>query len=162
MFCFRIVLDLQRVSACGDSVSSMVTILHYCVYQSQLPYGSDSKESTCNAGHPGSIPRSGRSAGEGNGNPLQYSCLENPMNGGAWRAQSTGSQRIAHDCATNTHIHTGGAVAKNPPSRKRRFSPWVGNIPWNGKPLQYSCLGNPIDREAWQATVHGVTKLDTT
>ena len=48
--------------------------------------GSDSKESACNAGDSGSIPGSGRSPGEGNGNPLQYSCLENPMDGGAWWA----------------------------------------------------------------------------
>ena len=45
-----------------------------------------SKESACNAGDMGSIPGSGRSLGEGNGNPLQYSCLENPMDRGAWRA----------------------------------------------------------------------------
>ena len=45
-----------------------------------------SKESACNAGDPGSIPGSGRSPGEGNGNPLQYSCLENPMDRGAWWA----------------------------------------------------------------------------
>ena len=43
-----------------------------------FPGGSDGKESACNAGDPGSIPRSGRSSGEGNGYPLQYSCLENP------------------------------------------------------------------------------------
>ena len=43
----------------------------------------DSKASVCNAGDPGSIPGSGRSLGEGNGNPLQHSCLENPMDGGA-------------------------------------------------------------------------------
>ena len=42
------------------------------------------KASACNAGDPGLIPGSGRSPGEGNGNPLQYSCLENPMEGGAW------------------------------------------------------------------------------
>ena len=48
------------------------------------PGGSDTKESVCNAGNLGSIPGSGRSPGEGNGNPLQYSCLENPMEGGAW------------------------------------------------------------------------------
>ena len=48
--------------------------------------GSDSKESACNAGDPGSIPESGISPGEGNGNPLQYSCPENPMDRGAWRA----------------------------------------------------------------------------
>ena len=51
-----------------------------------FPGGSDSEESACSAGDPGSIPGSGRSAGEGNGNPLQYSCLENPMDGGAWQA----------------------------------------------------------------------------
>ena len=50
-----------------------------------FPGSSDGKESTCNAGHLDSIPGSGRSPEEGNGNPLQYSCLENPMNGGAWR-----------------------------------------------------------------------------
>ena len=43
-------------------------------------------ESACSAGDPGLIPGSGRSSGEGNGNPLQYSCLENPMDGGAWEA----------------------------------------------------------------------------
>ena len=42
------------------------------------------KASAYNAGNPGSIPGPGRSSGEGNGNPLQYSCLENPMDGGAW------------------------------------------------------------------------------
>ena len=45
--------------------------------------GSDGKVSAFNAGDPGSIPGSGRSPGEGNGNPLQHSCLENPMDGGA-------------------------------------------------------------------------------
>ena len=46
--------------------------------------GSDSKVSAYNEGDPGSIPGSGRFSGEGNGNPLQYSCLENPMDRGAW------------------------------------------------------------------------------
>ena len=50
----------------------------------ELPGGSDSKASAYNAGDLGSIPGSGRPPGEGNGNPLQYSCLENPMDGGAW------------------------------------------------------------------------------
>ena len=48
------------------------------------PGGSEVKASACNAGDLGSIPGLGRSPGEGNGNPLQYSCLENPMEGGAW------------------------------------------------------------------------------
>ena len=51
-----------------------------------FPGGSDGKASAYNAGDPGSIPGSGRSPGEGNGTPLQYSCLENPMDGGAWQA----------------------------------------------------------------------------
>ena len=48
-----------------------------------FPGGSDSKESAYNAGDPGSIPGSGSSPGGGNGNPFQYSCLENLMDGGA-------------------------------------------------------------------------------
>ena len=51
-----------------------------------FPGGSEVKASACNAGDPGSIPGLGRSSGEGNGSPLQYSCLENPMDGGAWWA----------------------------------------------------------------------------
>ena len=51
-----------------------------------FPGGSDGKESACNVGDWGSIPELGRSLGEGNGNPLQYSCLENPMDRGAWGA----------------------------------------------------------------------------
>ena len=51
-----------------------------------LPGGSEGKETACNAGDLGTIPGSGRSPGGGNGNPLQYSCLENPMDRGAWWA----------------------------------------------------------------------------
>ena len=51
-----------------------------------LPCGSAGKESACNAGNPGTIPGSGRSPGERNGNPLRYSCLENPMDRKAWQA----------------------------------------------------------------------------
>ena len=51
-----------------------------------FPDGSDSKESACNAQDLSSTPRSGKSPGEENGNPLQYSCLENSMNRGAWWA----------------------------------------------------------------------------
>ena len=51
-----------------------------------LPGGTDGKEFACNAGDLNSIPGSGRSPEEWNGNPLQYSCLENPMDRGAWRA----------------------------------------------------------------------------
>ena len=50
------------------------------------PHSSVGKEFACNAVDPGLIPGLGRSLGEGNGNPLQYSCLENPMDSGAWQA----------------------------------------------------------------------------
>ena len=65
---------------------------------------SDGKEPACNTEHPGSVPGSGGSSGEGNGNALQYSCLENPMDRGAWRA-------TVHEVAqsqtrlTNTTLH---------------------------------------------------------
>ena len=55
-------------------------------HPNQFPGGSDSKASAYSAGDPGLIPGLGRSPGEGNGNPLQYSCLENPRDGGAWWA----------------------------------------------------------------------------
>ena len=54
------------------------------VTNTDFPGGSDGKPSAYNAGDPGSVPGSGRFPGEGNSNPLQYSCLENPMDKGAW------------------------------------------------------------------------------
>ena len=54
--------------------------------QRGFPGGSDGKESTCSVGDPGLTPGSGKSPGEGNGYPLQYSCLENPRDGGTWKA----------------------------------------------------------------------------
>ena len=65
-----------------------------CFYFKNFYFGfpgvSDSKKSSCSAGDPGSIPGSGTSPGEGNGNPLQYSCLENPMDRGSWQATDYG------------------------------------------------------------------------
>ena len=76
-------------------------------FYSQYPGGSESKESACNVRNPGSIPGSGRSLGEGNGYPLQYSCLENSMDRGAWWAiQSRGSQRVGHDWQLTQPIPT--------------------------------------------------------
>ena len=63
-----------------------------------VPWGLSGKESVCSAGDPGSTPGSGRSPGEGNGNPLQDSCLENPMNIGAWWATySSWGHRVGQD-----------------------------------------------------------------
>ena len=65
-----------------SSISFRSPIKCYLIREDFLG-GSDGKASAYNAGDPGSIPGSGRSPGEGNSNPLQYSCLENPMDGGA-------------------------------------------------------------------------------
>ena len=65
-----------------------------------LPWWLNGKESTCNAGDTrdmGLMPGSGRSPGEGNENPFQYSCLENPMDSEPGRLQSMGVQRVGHD-----------------------------------------------------------------
>ena len=70
-----------------------------------FPSGSVVKNTLANAGDVGSTPGSGRCPGVGN--PLQYSCLENSMDRGAWRLQSIGSQRVGHDGeCIHTHIHT--------------------------------------------------------
>ena len=64
--------------------------MHFlCLHKDRAVWLS-SKESACSAGDLGSIPGLGRSSGEGNGNPLQYSCLENPMDRGAWWAMVHG------------------------------------------------------------------------
>ena len=65
-----------------------------------FPHSSLGKKSACSAGDPGLIPGLGRSPGEGNSNPLQYSCLENPMERGAWGATVHGVARVRHDLAT--------------------------------------------------------------
>ena len=74
---------------CGGEIA---TVENVCVYRYLMDQiraslgGSDGKASACNAGDLSSIPGLGRSPGGGNGNPLQYSCLENPMDGEAWLA----------------------------------------------------------------------------
>ena len=70
-----------------------------------FPCGSDSKASACNAGDPGSVPGSGRFPGEGNGNSLQYSCLENPTDRVAWLATvPKGHKRGGHNLATKQQM----------------------------------------------------------
>ena len=72
------------------STDGRMDFLKYDIYIKGFPGGSDGKESSCNVGDLGSIPGSGRSVGEGNGNSLQYSCLENSMDRRAWRATDHG------------------------------------------------------------------------
>ena len=87
--------------------------------------------------------------GEGNGTPLQYSCLENPMDGGAWWAAVHGMVLVVK----NLPASAGDARDMGSISGLKR-SPGVGN----GNLLQYSCLENSMHRGAWWATVHRVTK----
>ena len=64
-------------------MTTYITFVNTMIFK-DFPSGSEVKASACNAGDLGLIPESGRSPGEGNSNPLQYSCLENLMEGGAW------------------------------------------------------------------------------
>ena len=126
---------------------------------------SDSKESACSAGDPGSIPGSGRSPGEGNGNPLQYSCLENSMERIAWRATVHGVEKSWIKLGNFHFISQVVPVVKNPAAsggdtRDASLIPGLGRSSGGGigNLLQNSCLGNPMDRGTWRATVHGVAK----
>ena len=74
---------MERLSL-NDYKKLLVFLRHLFLRNTTFCDGSEVKASAWNAGDLGSIPGSGRSPGEGNGNPLQYSCLENPMEGGAW------------------------------------------------------------------------------
>ena len=88
----------------GGSIGLLGAVLYFLRIYYIFPGSSYGKESACNAGDVGSIPGLGRSPGEGNGNPLQYSCLGNLMDRGAWQAMVHGSQRVGHNLATK---HTG-------------------------------------------------------
>ena len=79
-----------------------------------FPGGSTGKESACSAGDPTSVPGWGRSPGEGNGNPLQYSCQENPLDREAWWATVRGVTRVRHDLAT-----------KPPPPPQKHLYMWT-------------------------------------
>ena len=114
------------------------------------------KVSAYNVGDLGLIPGLGRSPGEGNGIPLQYSCLENPMDGGPWcRLLSIGSQRVEHDLATSLSLwgFPGGAEVKVSAYNVGDLGsiPGSGRSPGEGNdnPLQYPCLENPVDGGAW-------------
>ena len=87
--------------------------LMYCDHLSLgFPGGSDGKESACNAGDLGSISVLGRSPGEGNGNPLQYSCLEKSMDRGAWQFAVHGvAKSLTHTPTHPHHTHTHPSLA---------------------------------------------------
>ena len=121
---------------------SLVPALHGCqssdeVAEMTFPAGSVVKNPSASAGDLGSIPGPGRSPGGGNGTPLQYSCLENPTDRGAWWAAVHGALRVRHDFHFSLSCIGEG----------------------NGNPLQCSHLENPRDGAAWWAAVHGALRV---
>ena len=149
------------------------------LWNSTFAGGSEGKASACNAGDSGSIPVLGRSPGGGNGNPLQYSCLENPMDRRAWQA-------TVHAVAKTGWLHFGtqGRSWRLKPIPYKQeglpwwlrwkrihlqygrpgFDPWVGKIPLEDGVATHSSIFAwriPMDIEAWQATVHRVAKSQT-
>ena len=107
------------------------------------------EEYACNAGDWGSIPGSGRSPGEGNGNPLQYSCLENPTDRGAWQATVHGIARVGHDLATKppTMLHSHCSEARGFCSLLS-YSETQSN--GTNCLLQYYQLPRPTERGLWK------------
>ena len=112
--------------------------------------------------------------GEGNGNPLQCSCLENPRDGEAWWAAVAGVaqsrtrlKRLSSSSSSSRETDGASLVAQIKESACNVGDPCSipesGGSPGDrhGNPLQYSCLENPTDRGAWWATVHGVGKSQT-
>ena len=100
-----------------------------------FPCGSDGKEFACNAGDPGLIPRSGRSPGEGNGNLLQYSCLENSMDRRAWGATVHGVTKSWTRLSTCTHtVQTKQPTEKWP---NVRISTWQGEACIQAEPCSW-------------------------
>ena len=139
-----------------------------------FPGGSDGKGSACNMGDLGLIPGSRRFLGEGNGYPFQYSCLENSMGqrspvgyNSPWccKESDTTERLTLFHYYSSFMDFTGSSVVKNPLANAgnagdRDSIPRSGRSPGggNGNPLQYSCPENSMDRGAWWAIVHRVTK----
>ena len=88
---------MKRCSPCCHKVCFLDILFQFLWSIKGFPGGSEVKASACNVGDLGSIPGLGRSPGEGNGNPVQYSCLENPVDGGAWWATVHGVAKSRSD-----------------------------------------------------------------
>ena len=130
-----------------------------------FPSGSDGKESACNEGDPGSIPGSGRSPGEGNSYPLQYSCLWNPQGQRGLASYSLWScKELDTNEPLSTHISIIFTVfVKYLQCGRPRFHPWVRKIPWRREwqPTSEILSGESHGQQTRQATVHRVAKSQT-
>ena len=122
-----------------------------------FPGGSEVKASASNVGDPSLIPGSGRSPGEGNGNPLQCSCLENPMDGESLVGYSPRGHKES-DMTERFHLMVNLEFPDDSHGKSSGYNEGdLGSIPGlgrssaegKGNPLKYSCLENPMDRGAW-------------
>ena len=114
---------------CKDVQTCDQALLDKHILYMGFPGGSEVKVSACNAGDVGSIPGSGRSPGEGNVSPLQYSCLENPMDGGAWWATVHGVAKSRTRLSDFTHSLTHSVMGPSDSSlAKTRLITMLTNI----------------------------------
>ena len=133
---------------------------HISFSQSGFPSDSNGKESACNAEDPGSIPRSGRSPGEENGYPLQYSCLENPMDSPRGRKES---QRVWHDWETNTHTHIHTHIIMKLKTSFSLFTFMHWRRKWQPTPVflpgEYQGQGSLVGCRLWGHTESDMTEV---
>ena len=115
-------------------------LLYWC--RPGFPGGSEGKESACNVGDPGSIPGSGRSPGEGSGNPLQYSCLENPMHRGAWWAAVHGVAKSQAQLGDYTHRLAGSWEGGDGEEKNC-------NLSFSYSPHSQSCPCRKREKSSW-------------
>ena len=120
------------------------------------PGGSDSKESACNVGDPCLIPGLGRSPGEGNGNLLQYSCLENPRDVGVWWVSVHGSQKVRHNLTMKQQHQPSGSF-----SAESKL--WIKKIVWQVSLLQrnfqYAQVHCWFPRRKWAVIVFPILSV---
>ena len=139
--------QLKRLSSSGGSSGFLFFFFTYLVapywYYEGFPCSSVGKESTCDAGDLGSIPGSERSPGEGNGNPLQYSCLENPMD--RFMA-GYGVARVGRNLVTKLQLLLLLILLS---SMKVACCYWTSSVPWDTRWLHYWHMVYTQIRDGW-------------
>ena len=141
-YSFSLGLNLYNIYSSIFLLTISLCVLHVSL---DFPGGSDGKESTYNAGDPGLFPGLGRSPGEENGNPLQYSCLENPTDREACRLKSMGSQKVGQNWATNTVT-----FSWIDPVPMNEGSPEIPSFPWEDiKEFTENLLGSLSEEESY-------------
>ena len=129
-------LQIEKLTSC-DWTRRLQVFLPKGSYRWGFPSGSNGKEPACNAGDLGSILEWGKSPGKGHDNPLQYSCLENPMDRGTWQAtihEAVKSRTQLSNTHTHTHTHTHNhnlGLPRWPSGKESAYQcRWHGFNPW--------------------------------